>query len=46
MVLNLKCFFTMRDLMGFFSQSDLKGRKDRWAKILQEYDCKLRYHQG
>ena len=28
------------------NQTDLKGQKARWAEILQEYDCKLRYRKG
>ncbi|MCO5569134.1 hypothetical protein L7F22_022842 [Adiantum nelumboides] len=28
------------------SQTDLKDQKARWAEILQDYDCKLRYRKG
>ena len=28
------------------NQQDLKGQKARWAKILQEYDCKFCYCKG
>ena len=33
-------------IKSFATQTDLKGRKARWAEILQDYGCKLRYRQG
>ena len=38
--------FDHESIKWFASQSDLKGRKARWAEILQDYDYKLRYCQG
>ena len=38
--------FDHESIKWFTNQSDLKGRKARWAEILQEYDCKLRYRKG
>ena len=30
----------------FMGQKDLKGQKARWAEVLQEFDCNLRYCKG
>ena len=38
--------FDHESIKWFMNQTDLKGRKARWAEILQEYDCKLRYRKG
>ena len=38
--------FDHESIKWFTTQTDLRGRKARWAKILQEYDCKFRYRQG
>ena len=38
--------FYQESIKWFTSQKDLKGCKDRWAKILQEFDCNLRYCKG
>ena len=38
--------FNHESIKWFLNQMDLKGRKARWAEILQEYDCQLRYHKG
>ena len=45
MVPNLK-WFRPREHYWFAFQSNLKDTKAKRAKILQEYDCKLRYRQG
>ncbi|MCO5559584.1 hypothetical protein L7F22_013185 [Adiantum nelumboides] len=37
--------FEHESIKWFTKQTDLKGRKARWAKILQEYDARLRYLQ-
>ena len=38
--------FYQESVKWFTGQKDLKGRKARWAKVLQEFDCNLRYHKG
>ena len=38
--------FDHESIKWFMQNQDLKGRKARWAEILQEYDCKLRYRKG
>ena len=38
--------FDHESIKWFPNQMDLKGRKARWAEILQEYDCQLRYCKG
>ena len=37
--------FYHESIRWFMNQTDLKGQKARWAKILQECDCKLRYRK-
>ena len=38
--------FDQESIKWFTGQKDLKGRKARWAKVLQEFDCNLRYRKG
>ena len=38
--------FDHESIKWFTNQTDLKGKKSRWAEILQEYDCQLRYRKG
>ena len=38
--------FDQESIKWFTGQKDLKGRKARWAEILQEFDCNLRYRKG
>ena len=38
--------FDHESIKWFTQQTDLKGRKARWAEILQEYDARLRYRKG
>ena len=38
--------FDHESIKWFMNQTHLKGPKARWAEILQEYDCKLRYRKG
>ena len=38
--------FDHESIKWFPQQTDLKGRKARWAEILQEYDARLRYCKG
>ncbi|MCO5561329.1 hypothetical protein L7F22_014950 [Adiantum nelumboides] len=38
--------FDHESIKWFTQQTDLKGRKARWAEILQEYDAPLRYCKG
>ena len=38
--------FDHESIKWFTTQTDLKGRKARWAEILQDFDCKLRYRKG
>ena len=38
--------FDHESIKWFMQNHDLKGRKARWAEILQEYDCKLCYRKG
>ena len=38
--------FYQDNIKWFMGQKDLKGRKARWAKVLQEFDCNLRYYKG
>ncbi|MCO5560282.1 hypothetical protein L7F22_013893 [Adiantum nelumboides] len=38
--------FDNKSIKWFTTQADLKGRKARWAEILQDYDCKLQYRKG
>ena len=35
--------FDQESIKWFTNQSDLKGRKARWAEFLQDFDCTLRY---
>ena len=37
--------FDHESIKWFPNQTNLKGRKARWAKILQEYDSQLRYRK-
>ena len=47
MVRHLRLCLTTKVLSGFpIPKMDLKGRKARWAEILQEYNCQLRYRKG
>ena len=39
-------FFDHESIKWFLSQKDLKGRKARWAKFLQDIDCMLWYCKG
>ena len=38
--------FDHESIKWFTQQTDLRGRKARWAEILQEYDARLRYRKG
>ena len=38
--------FDYKSIKWFTNQQGLKGRKARWAEILQEYDAQLWYYQG
>ena len=38
--------FDQESIKWFTGQKDLKGCKARWAKVLQEFDCNLRYRKG
>ena len=38
--------FDQESIQWFTKQIDLKGQKAIWAKILQEYDARLRYRKG
>ena len=38
--------FYQESIKWFMGQKDLKGHKARWAKVLQEFDCNLRYCKG
>ena len=38
--------FDHESIKWFTNQTDLKGRKARWAEFLQEFDCTLRYRKG
>ena len=38
--------FEQEIIKWFVGQKDLKGSKARWAKVLQEFDCNLRYRKG
>ena len=42
----LEVIFDHESIKWFTNQTNLKGRKARWAEILQEYDCQLRYQKG
>ena len=39
-------FWSHESIKWIMNQTDLKGPKARWAEILQEYNCKLRYRKG
>ena len=38
--------FYQESIKWFMCQKDLKGCKVRWAKVLQEFDCNLKYRKG
>ena len=38
--------FDHESIKWFTTQKDLRSRKARWAEILQDFDCQLRYHKG
>ena len=38
--------FYEESIKWFTGQKDLKGPKARWAKVLQDFDCNLRYRKG
>ncbi|RYA67305.1 hypothetical protein DD595_26375, partial [Enterobacter cloacae complex sp. 4DZ3-17B2] len=44
-VAQFEIVFDHESIKLFTQQTDLKGRKARWAEILQEYDAKLRYRK-
>ena len=38
--------FYQESIKWFTGQKDLKGCKARWAEVLQEFECNLRYRKG
>ena len=42
----LDVIFYQESIKWFMGQKNLKGHKARWAKVLQDFDCSLRYCKG
>ena len=38
--------FDHKSIKWFTTQKDLRGHKSKWAEILHDFDCKLRYFEG